>query len=60
MSTVGERLKKGLVSIRSLASWVVTAADTAVFGSTAIGVSTFDPGGSRSYHVGKAWSSFNL
>lgn len=60
MSTLGKRLEQGLVSARSLASWTFTAADTAVFGSAAIGVSAFDPGGNRAYYLGKAWASFNL
>ncbi|MDY0005024.1 MAG: lysophospholipid acyltransferase family protein [Polyangia bacterium] len=60
MSAWKKQLEQGLDSVRSLASWTFTAADTVLFASTAIGVSAFDPGGKCSHYVGKAWCSFNL
>lgn len=60
MSSITKRLRDGLSTARSVAAWTVTAADTAVFGSAAIGLSLVDPGGRRTYHLGKTWSSMNL
>lgn len=60
MSGLKNRLTDGLLTARSVLSWTATAFDTVAFASTAIGVAAFDPGGRKAYHVGRAWSSFNL
>lgn len=60
MSTLRKQLESGLVTGRSVANWTLTAVDTVAFGSAAIGLSLFDPDGTRTYHIGRAWSVFNL
>lgn len=47
-------------SVRSAAAWGLTAGTTAVLGTAAIGLSSVDPGGDRTYHLGRFWSRLNL
>ena len=55
-----EQLTKAANAARSAGQWSVTTGNTAVLASTAIGLSVVDPGGFRTYHLGRFWSQMNL
>ncbi len=49
-----------LHSARGATAWGVTASNTAALASAAIGLSVVDPGGFKTYHLGRFWSRLNL
>lgn len=55
-----ENFLEPIRSLRSAMAWGLTAGNTAVLGSAAIGLSAVDPGGDRTYHLGRFWSRLNL
>jgi len=55
-----ESLPRPLQSLRSAVAWGLTAGDTALLATAAIGLSVVDQGGDRTYHLGRFWSRLNL
>jgi 1-acyl-sn-glycerol-3-phosphate acyltransferase len=51
---------RALHSLQGVTAWGVTATNTAAIASAAIGLSAVDPGGFRTYHLGRFWSQLNL
>lgn len=49
-----------LRSARGATAWGVTASNTAALASAAIGLSVVDPGGFKTYHLGRFWARLNL
>ncbi len=60
MSRFKSPIDKAVASVRSVAAWSVMTGNTVPFASSAIGLSLVDPGGFKTYYLGKTWAQVNL